>query len=70
MLYENYETEISKKNLVTVFSRVTKPLCLLGGWAVYLTVNENYKKDKRRDHHGSKDIDLASIFQKMNLKNH
>lgn len=64
MLYENYETEISKDNLVTVFSKVTKPICLLGGWAVYLTVNANYKEDKGRDYHGSKDIDLGFHFSK------
>ena len=64
MLYENYETEISKNNLVTVLSKVTKPLCLLGGWAVYLTVNENYRKDKGRSYHGSKDIDLGFHFSK------
>lgn len=62
MLYENYETDISKDNLVTVFSKVTSPLCLLGGWAVYLTVNVNYKTDKGRDYHGSKDIDLGFHF--------
>lgn len=62
MLYENYETDISKDNLVTVFSKVTAPLCLLGGWAVYLTVNVNYKNDKGRDYHGSKDIDLGFHF--------
>ncbi len=44
MLYENYEAEISKDNLSTVLSQVAKPVCLLGGWAVYLTVNENYKR--------------------------
>ena len=64
MLYENYETEISKNNLVTVLSKVTKPLCLLGGWAVYLTVNENYRKDKGRSYQGSKDIDLGFHFSK------
>lgn len=64
MLYEDYETDISKDNLVTVFSKVTKPLCLLGGWAVYLTVNENYKSDKGRNYHGSKDIDLGFHFDK------
>jgi len=68
MLYENYETEISKNNLVTVFSKITKPLCLLGGWAVYLTVNENYKKEKGRDYHGSKDIDLGFHFSKNESK--
>lgn len=65
MLYENYETDISKNNLVAVLSKATKPLCLLGGWAVYLTVNENYRKDKGRDYHGSKDIDLGFHFSKI-----
>ncbi|MCY4490938.1 MAG: hypothetical protein OXC46_05665 [Thaumarchaeota archaeon] len=64
MLYENYETDIPKNNLVKVFSKVTKPLCLLGGWAVYLTVNEAFKKDKGRSYHGSKDIDLGFHFSK------
>jgi len=66
MLYENYETDISKNNLVTVFSKVTAPLCLLGGWAVYLTVNVNYKNDKGRDYH--KDIDLGFHFSKNESK--
>lgn len=62
MLYEDFETEISKKNLATVFSKVSKPFCLLGGWAVYLTVNKNYKKIHGRDYHGSRDIDLGFHF--------
>ena len=53
-----------KNNLVTVLSKVTKPLCLLGSWAVYLTVNENYRKDKGRSYQGSKDIDLGFHFSK------
>lgn len=64
MLYENYETGIPRNNPVVVFSKVTKPLCLLGGWAVYLTVNENYRKDKWRSYQGSKDIDLGFHFSK------
>ena len=68
MLYEKYETDISKDNLVTVFSKVTAPLCLLGGWAVYLTVNVNYKNEKGRDYHGSKDIDLGFHFEKNESK--
>lgn len=38
---------------------VTKPLCILGGWAVYFTVNDSFKNDTGRDYHGSKDIDLG-----------
>ena len=64
MLYEDYETEISKNNLAAVFSKVTKPVCLLGGWAVYFTVNANYKKENGRNYHGSKDIDLGFHFSK------
>lgn len=62
MLYEDFETEASRKNLTTVFSKVNKPFCLLGGWAVYLTVNKNYKKIHGRNYHGSRDIDLGFHF--------
>ncbi len=68
MLYEDYETEISKNNLGAVFSKVTKPVCLLGGWAIYFTVNANYRKEKGRDYHGSKDIDLGFHFSKNETK--
>ena len=62
MLCENYEIEISRNNLAKVFSQVSKPPCLLGGWAVYLTVNEKYKQAKGKDYSGSKDIDLGFHF--------
>ncbi len=44
MLYQKYETDISQENLCKVFSKVPEPLCLLGGWAVYLTVNDSFKE--------------------------
>ena len=69
MLYENHETEISKNNLVAVLSQVTKPICLLGGWAVYLTVNENYRKDRKSLTMVQRTLIWGFIFQKMNLKN-
>jgi hypothetical protein len=69
ILYQDYETEISKQNLSNVFSEISEPLCLLGGWAVYLTVNENYKSRWKRDYHGSKDIDIGfHIDQNQNPK--
>ncbi len=68
MLYKNYELGISKDNLVTVFSKVTAPLCLLGSRAVYFTVNVNYKNDKGINYHGSKDIDLGFHFEKNESK--
>ena len=36
----------------------------MGGWAVYLTVNENFKKTWNRDYHGSKDIDIGFHIDK------
>jgi len=41
---------------------------LLGGWAVYLTVNKNYQNDKGRDYHGSKEIDLGFHFSSNETK--
>ena len=62
MLYETYEAEISKGTLPAVLSGVDEPVCLLGGWAVYLAVNSRYKKARGRSYHGSKDIDLGFHF--------
>ena len=32
---------------------------MLGGWAVYLTVNKDYQEEYGQNYHGSKDIDLG-----------
>jgi hypothetical protein len=58
-LYQNYETEISKTVLETVFSNLQEPLCILGGWAVFITVNKNFLNEFGYEYHGSKDIDLG-----------
>jgi hypothetical protein len=34
-------------------------MCLIGGWAVYESVNERYEEDKGRRYVGSKDIDIG-----------
>ncbi|MGI0088583.1 MAG: nucleotidyl transferase AbiEii/AbiGii toxin family protein [Nitrosotalea sp.] len=36
-----------------------EPVCLLGGWAVYLTVNTRFNKANGRNYLGSRDIDLG-----------
>lgn len=58
-MYQNYETEISKGHLSAIFSQMKEPVCLLGGWAVYLTVNTIFNKNNGRDYLGSRDIDLG-----------
>ena len=45
-LYPNYETEISFKYLKEVVNILDEPICILGGWAVYFTVNEKIKADR------------------------
>ncbi len=59
MLYEEYETKISQSNLSRVVAELPAPVCLLGGWAVYYTVNSRYHADTGTSYHGSKDIDLG-----------
>ena len=59
MLYEDYETRISYDMLSKVIPVLPAPVCLLGGWAVYYTVNTNYTVDTGTSYHGSKDIDLG-----------
>ncbi len=63
-LYPNYETEISFKYLKEVVSILDDPICILGGWAVYFTVNERIKADIGIGYLGSKDIDLGFHIDK------
>ncbi len=39
-------------------------ICLLGGWAVYVTVNKNFSAANGRNYIGSKDIDLGFHIDK------
>jgi hypothetical protein len=34
-------------------------MCLIGGWAIYETVNKNFTADRGRPYIGSKDIDIG-----------
>lgn len=59
MLYQPYEIEISQRYMQTVISKLREPICILGGWAVYLAVGENFRREHGRDYLGSRDIDLG-----------
>jgi len=67
-LYSKIETELSYKYLKQIASVLKQPICILGGWAVYLTVNENFQKDQGRDYLGSRDIDLGFHINKKSDK--
>lgn len=58
-MYNLFETETSFEYLKKVIIKLEEPVCLLGGWAVYLIVNNNFNKAMHRDYIGSRDIDLA-----------
>jgi sugar phosphate permease len=38
------ETKTSQEQMQTIFSQLKIQTCLLGGWAVYYLVNENFEK--------------------------
>lgn len=58
-MYQPYEVEISQRCLQAIIPEVGEPVCVLGGWAVYLTVGENFRREHGRDYIGSRDIDLG-----------
>jgi len=72
-LYSAIETDTSYKYLQQIIKILNEPICILGGWAVYLTVNSNFKKSEGRNYLGSKDIDLGFhidlSLNKSQLKN-
>lgn len=58
-MYRNEETAVSFRYLKEVIQHLEGPLCLLGGWAVYFTVTNEYKKETGNEYLGSRDIDLG-----------
>ena len=58
-MYDKIETDISWSHLRTVIENLEEPIVLIGGWAVFLHVNENYKNSTGREYIGSRDIDLG-----------
>jgi hypothetical protein len=57
-MYPSGEIDLSQRYLGELFRGEAEP-CLLGGWAVYLTVNESYRAATGRDYIGSRDIDVG-----------
>jgi hypothetical protein len=59
MFYNKYETEISRSELEKIFGLLKDPLCLVGGWAVFQTVNASFQSQNGREYIQSRDIDLG-----------
>ena len=45
-MYRDKETEASYTYLEKVIRHLDRPICLLGGWAVYLLVNPLFKAER------------------------
>lgn len=63
-MYPEFETKTSYKYLQQVISALEEPVCILGGWAVFLHVNKNFQKVQGRPYLGSRDVDLGFHFDK------
>jgi hypothetical protein len=63
-LYSDFETETSYVYLQKIVNILNEPVCILGGWAVYFTVNLAFQKDQGRNYLGSRDIDLGFHLNK------
>ena len=58
-MYDSLETDLSRKELTAIFKEsVGVPICLIGGWASYLYVNEKYKRAFGKEYMSSRDIDI------------
>ena len=63
-MYLEFETRTSFKYLKQVISALEEPICILGGWAVFLHVNKNFQKAQGRPYLGSRDIDIGFHLDK------
>lgn len=63
-MYPEFETNTSYKYLKQVVFSLEEPICILGGWAVYLQVNKNFQKAQGRQYLGSRDIDIGFHLDK------
>lgn len=52
-------TQLSERELQSVFQAAEPPVCLLGGWAVHLHVNPGFQDEVGREYIGSRDIDIG-----------
>jgi hypothetical protein len=70
MLYDPHEISTSSKQLATIFKQLAEPACLLGGWATYHLVGQNFESATGRQYIGSRDIDLGFHIDKHWTEEH
>ena len=58
-LYDKIESESALDALNHIVTRLPHPFLLLGGWAVYVTVNDSFRDEHGSQYLGSRDIDVC-----------
>ena len=58
-MYKEFETRTSYNYLKEVIKSLKEPICILGGWAVFIHANNKFEKAQGRPYLGSRDIDLG-----------
>jgi hypothetical protein len=58
-LYDPVETKSALAALDALLKRLPNPYLVLGGWAVYLTVDESYRREHGVSYLGSRDVDVC-----------
>ncbi|MFA7304010.1 MAG: hypothetical protein WC015_05845 [Methanoregula sp.] len=58
-LYDRVEYESALTALKEIVARLPEPFVLIGGWAVYVTVNESFADEHGASYLGSRDIDVC-----------
>ena len=60
-MYDPIDTDVSFQELIIILKECKKrniPVCVIGGWAAYLYVTEDYRRAFGKDYMGSRDIDI------------
>lgn len=58
-IYETVETTSTRNALDHLIMNLEEPIILIGGWAVYLLVDERYQKEHQTHYLGSRDVDIG-----------
>lgn len=58
-LYDRVEYESALTALKEIVTQLPEPFVLIGGWGVYVTVNDSFTKEHGAQYLGSRDIDIC-----------
>ncbi len=63
-LYDEVETKAAFESLRSLSGGFPKPFLILGGWAVFLTVDGPYRREHGASYLGSRDVDVCFHVEK------